>query len=247
IKGKPSIELPAKFKGGAFHGPFTAYPIERTGKTPLDKLTIADLMKNSMGIGPCESILKTTSAGAQDKGIFTCSLEAIFPLFVDAGLAKQEREYLYDMCDAVVVFVSAISDRINVYVSFHKDMLKYLAEQKQANVEHAEFFTRIEALLKPIGTKKSNNASSVAKMAKQLRPVIDADIITINYHAIAKRIAGVGLKGDNHVARCRLAVKNVRRQATIEMAKNPKLLEIGKEIRKRTHDVLGNPLGHEMM
>ena len=50
---------------------------------------------------------------------------------------------------------------------------------------------------------------------------------------------------DDLVAECRMAVKAVRQAAALEMALNPNVASVANEIRKRTHAVLRNKLGHE--
>jgi hypothetical protein len=248
---KASIEPPAAFsanvKASPVEGPFIVYPIERSEKTPLDALTVVDLMRNSMGIGPCEAVIDMVAAGSLDKGIYTCSLEAVLPGIFDLGKQKQERVFLGEMCSNVVVFVTAIQDRINGYVDFRGGLLAYLDAQKKAHPETGEFAARMEALAKGIGERRADGGPKVAALAGQLRDAIDADTLRVNPHAIAAQIAGIGLGQDNRVAQCRLAVKEMRRAATIEATVNPAAAEMAKEIRKRTQAILRNPLGHEMM
>ncbi|MBA4388970.1 MAG: hypothetical protein C0404_13395, partial [Verrucomicrobia bacterium] len=36
------------------YGSVVIYPLDRTDKTPLDRFTVVDLMRQALGIGPCK-------------------------------------------------------------------------------------------------------------------------------------------------------------------------------------------------
>jgi hypothetical protein len=241
---KAGIQPPSAFSKVPVQGPFVVYPSDRTAETPLDTCTITDLMRDSLGAGPCKNLLE--GQGDTSKGIYTCSLEHTLPPLFEFGLQKYEKAYINKMLDEVQVFVKAIQDRINVYVDFRGELLKYLAEQKKAKPEMTEFISKLETQTSAIQEKKANGAEPVKKLVEQLRPAITQDALKVNCHQIAAAIAGIGLGQDNAVAKCRLSVKVLRQLATIEMAINPKNAAIANEVRKRTQAVLRNPLGHEM-
>ncbi len=245
------IEPPHKFtprgsKGMDIRGPFVLYPIERTEKTPVEDFTVVDLMRNSLGTGPCEYIMDVAGQGSTDKGIYTCSVEAVLPLFFEADKQKDERVFLESMLEQVQVFVKTIQDRANAYVDFHDEMLKWLGEQKAAHAEFAEFIGGMEELTKKIGGRKASGAPRVAQLVEPLKKAVTGDDMHVNYHGSVRSIAGIGLSQDNQVARARLAVKVLRRQATIAMALDPKVTPVAKEIRERTRKILRGAVGHEM-
>ena len=59
------------------------------------------------------------------------------------------------------------------------------------------------------------------------------------------QIRGVGGGQDHLVARCRTEVKILRQHAAMEMARDPKVAPIAKEIRKKTQKILRGKYGHE--
>lgn len=243
---KGLVQAPTKFPNGNFAGPFVVYPIDRVKETPADQMTITDIMRGSLGVGPCEYIMDTAGQGVANKGIYTCSVEHTVPLLFELGMQKDERVYLNAMLREVQVFVKAIQDRINAYVDFREQTLKYLAEQKTAHPDQAEFIGKLEEQTKRIQTNRANGIEPVSKMAAQIKPAILGDGIKVDVGGTAAGIAGVGLGQDNAVAQCRQKVKILRQMATIEMAINPKTSDVAKEMRKRTQQMLRNPFGHEM-
>ena len=55
-----------------FQGPVVIYPINRVKQTPLDAYTVVDVMRNTLGVGPCEHILDLEGQKAEYKGRATC-------------------------------------------------------------------------------------------------------------------------------------------------------------------------------
>jgi hypothetical protein len=249
---KASIQPATQFPNGSFAGPFVAYPIERDKDTPLQQLAITDLMKNSMGIGPCETMLDVAGQAVTSKGLFTCGMNAMVTAIFAGERQKEERVFLDRALKDTQVFVKAIADRINSYVEFRSQTLQYLAEQKKAQPELAGFIGRLEAQTGKIPGKKVDNNAEVAKRVVDVmkeavsdNPMRDIGKLTAEY-AAPNSIATIGGQQDAIVARCRNPVKMLRQMATIEMAVNPKSGELCKEMRKRTQAILRNPLGHEM-
>lgn len=247
---KASIHPATTFPNGNFEGPFVAYAIERNKDTPFQQLTITDLMRNSLGIGPCENIMDVAGQGVVDKGLFTCAVDAMVPAVFAGGRQKEERFFLDRMLKETQVFVKAIGDRINSYVEFRAQTLQFLAEQKKAKPELAEFIGKLEAQAGKIQATKVDRNAAVAKLVEQIRkealsdsPRADINMLT------AEGPGGIATHGgwqDDVVARCRNSVKMLRQMATIEMAVNPKSAELCKEMRKRTQQILRGSLGHEM-
>jgi hypothetical protein len=57
-----------------FQGPALVYPIHRVKETPLDAFTVVDVMRNTLGVGPCEHILDLEGQKAEYRGRATCGV-----------------------------------------------------------------------------------------------------------------------------------------------------------------------------
>src|SRR2546421_654883 len=55
-------------------GPLVVYPINRLPQTAPDQFTVVDIMRNTLGVGPCEHILDVEGQKQQLKGRATCSV-----------------------------------------------------------------------------------------------------------------------------------------------------------------------------
>jgi hypothetical protein len=235
--------------GVKYAGPTTLYPVDRLPDTPNDKFTVVDLMRNSLGAGPCEYIMDVEGQKVGGKGLYTCQMYDYLSPLANFGRMKDERLFVERMMRSAIIFVTAIQDRINHYVKFAKDLQAYAAEQKKARPEAAEFLTKIEELTKmrDIAAKEADGGPQFEKLLEQFKPDITADVPKLSPESVFLKIRdGFGLPQDNRVARCRLAVKLIRQRASLETALNPKNADIAQEVRKRTHAALRGGLGHEM-
>src|SRR5439155_14604614 len=63
---------PLKHRAIQPQGPMLLYPINRVKQTPLDSYTVVDVMRNTLGVGPCEHILDLEGQRSEYKGRATC-------------------------------------------------------------------------------------------------------------------------------------------------------------------------------
>jgi hypothetical protein len=233
---------------GKFLGPVLVYPIDRVEKTPLKNYTVVDLMQHSLGVGPCAYIMDVEGQKVHSKGLYTCGVfDTLAPLFAH-GKEKDERFFVKKTLNEGLVFVTAIRRRIEDFCGFSKEMLVYLAEQKKAHPEHEAFLTKMETLAKNVdkhNARKVTSPEGVGKWITDFYPDLVADVPASSGERLVGNIRGVGGRQDDLVARCRMEVKILRQHAALEMARNPKVAPIAKEIRERTHKILRGKYGHE--
>ena len=74
-KNGRGILQPQSFEHHArFEGPTLIYPIIRLADTPLDAYTVVDVVRATLGVGPCEYILDVEGQRAHSMGIATCAM-----------------------------------------------------------------------------------------------------------------------------------------------------------------------------
>src|SRR5262249_27199820 len=65
-----------------FQGPVVLYPINRVSQTPLDAYTVVDVMRNTLGVGPCQHILDVEGQKSEYKGQATCDVrDTLMPIY----------------------------------------------------------------------------------------------------------------------------------------------------------------------
>ncbi len=130
-----------------FQGTTVIYPLNRVKQTPLDAYTVVDVMRNTLGVGPCEQLLDLEGQRIIGwQGMPTCHVrDKLNPIYEK----KQQQEKRADVdktLDAGLTFVKYVRSRITQYVEFGHTMRDYLAEQKKAHPELADSITELEKL-----------------------------------------------------------------------------------------------------
>jgi hypothetical protein len=237
-----------------FEGPAILYPINRITETPLNRFTVVDIVRATLGVGPCEYILDLEGQKQSIKGIATCaSRDKLNPIYAEHRQKQSRQEILKALSD-VLAFVKHIRGRIEDYVQFGHEMQAYLDKQAKARPELASFIQNMKSLTGEIDQKlnerrdKINTPEYAEKLIDTFRTTLvdyegaDAEQKCKN---ITAAVVDVGGNQDELVGECRVAVKRLRQQAGLAMAVNPSAAELAKEIRNRTQTILRNPVSYE--
>jgi hypothetical protein len=235
-------------------GPAVVYPINRVRQTPLDAFTVVDVMRNTLGVGPCEHILDLEGQKSEYRGRATCSVRDTLNPIYTAGRQKDERARVDKTLDEGLTFVKHIRGRITRYIEFGHKMRDYLAEQRKAHPELAEFIDEMDRLTKEIDQRvaarveKIKTPKHVARMNEDFRKnVLDydgADALK-RCQDYTKALVVIGDNQDELSGECRWVVKALRQQAGLRLALDPRAAPVAAEIRARTQEALRNPASHE--
>jgi hypothetical protein len=245
---------PFKHPALAFQGPMVIYPINRVKQTPLDTFTAVDVMRNTLGVGPCEYILDLEGQKAEYKGRATCSVRDKLGGIYSRNQQKQQRGEVDKTLDEGLAFVTHIRGRITRYVELGRQLRAYLAEQKKAHPECQDFLAEMDSLAAEIDKRvaaradKIQTPAHVAAMNEEFRKnVLDADgpDALEKCTQYTKALVVIGDNQDELSGECRWVVKNLRQQAGLRMALDPKVAPIARAIRAKAQEALRNPANHE--
>jgi len=141
---------PLKSRALSFDGPAIIYPVNRVRETRLDTFTVLDVVRNTLGVGPCEYILDVEQQQSQYKGRATCSVrDTLNPIYA-RGQQLQRKAEIEKVLQDLMIFIRHIRGRIENYVAFGRETLAYLAEQKKAHPELTEPLGELETLARRI-------------------------------------------------------------------------------------------------
>ncbi len=237
-----------------FQGPAIIYPVNRIRTTPLEVYTIVDVVRGSLGLGPCEYILDVEGQRATYKGRATCATRDILNAIYTKKQQKQRRAAVEQALADVLVFVRHIRGRIIDYVAFGRDVRTYLAEQRRVHPALAESIAALEDAAAEIDrrfhkrSKKIKTPADAAGLVEKFRSTVldyDGDDALKRCKEITRAIVEIGGNQDELVGECRMAVKILRQRAGLAMAVNPAMAPIAREIRHRTREILRHPTTYE--
>ena len=235
-------------------GPVVVYPINRVMQTPLDMYTVVDVMRNTLGVGPCQHILDIEGQKSEYKGMATCDVRDRLTPIYEKKEQKAKRAEVERALDGGLTFVRHIRSRITRYVEFGKKMRQYLDEQKQSHPELAALISEMDSLTREIDDRVAARSDTiktpeyVARMNEDFRKQVrddDGPDALKRCRAYALALVEIGGSQDELVGECRWVVKALRQRAGILLALDARMAPIASEIRARTQEALHNPANHE--
>jgi hypothetical protein len=245
---------PLKHEALTFRGPAVFYPLNRVQATPLDVYTVVDIMRSSLGVGPCEYILDLEGQKSAYKGRATCSTRDTLEPIYDNGQQRQKREEIEQVLDEVIAFVAHIRSRIEGYVAFGHALQEYLAEQAKAHPELKGPLAELGQLTRQIDARVEARRAKIKTVAHVKQMVEEFRRSTLAYEgadalvkckAFTRPLVEIGGNQDELVGECRWVVKSLRQKAGLLLATEPRLAGIAAELRTRTQAALNNPANHE--
>lgn len=235
-------------------GPMLVYPINRLPTTPADQFTVVDVMRNTMGVGPCEHILDVEGQKQQLKGRATCSVQVELNQMYQAKQQKARKDDAESILKQGETFVAHIRGRIHSYADYGHKMLELLAAKKKEQPALAPALAPLEKLLGEIDASIASKMDKIktpedhAKLFAQFRKELlenEGPEALEKCKAWTDALVSVGGTQDELVAHCRWVVKNVRQKAGLIMVQDPKAAPIATEVRARAQEVLRAPSAHE--
>jgi hypothetical protein len=237
-----------------FEGPALVYPLGRVPATPLDAFTAVDVVRSTLGVGPCEYVLDVEGQQARFKGRATCANRDTLDPIYESKQQKAKKAEIEKSLTEVMVFIRHIRGRIEEYVAFGHEIADYLDQQAKAHPELAKELRELKDLAGMVDRKVQSRRDHI-KTPEQAQEMVDAfrrDGLEDEGPGAADRckkftaaIVDIGSNQDELVGECRWTVKVVRQRAALMLLADPQLAEVVREIRTCSQKVLRNPAGHE--
>jgi len=237
-----------------FQGPAVIYPITRLEATPLEEYTVVDVMRATLGVGPCEYILDVEGQKKTFQGRPTCASRTILDGIYGKKQQKQKHDEVRKTLDEVLAFVRHIRGRIGDYVAFSHEMAAYLDEHKKTQPEQAGILSEMQEITRKTDRYVAQRKNGVKTPEYATQLVEDFRMTLVDYEgadALAKcrritaALVDIGGNQDELVGECRMVVKMLRQRAAIAMATDPRVAPVAREVRRRTQQMLRNPTSYE--
>jgi hypothetical protein len=239
------------------------YPLGRVAATPLTVFTPVDLMRETLGTGPCQYVLDLAGVKPQPAGgdrpilsYATCGLwnDHIAPITrqfkkLPGGgfepLDEKTKAHLIQAVEEMWYFVHAVHDRLREYRKWGADMAAFCQRESAGNpvirplAEKA--MLHVKRLNADIGRHRFDGAGSEAYWKDRV-PELVALIKQDQYAEVAgiARIRDLGNEQDERVSRCRQYVKALRQEILLHDAGDAEARNFAAEIRDRCHQMLRN-------
>ena len=192
------------------------YPIDRSQETPLTTFCPTDVMRNSLGVGPCQYILETEGLSSQTDATsdqVTTWVEKQFAGKKEKDSAEEMKERLKQMTD----HVARAQARIQQYVDLVREARAVCAGRGQdKGVSPA--VRNVQAILGGVERSIAEELPATqppetpAQLASRIVALIGGDDPLPECRIIAARLRAIGSAQDRMLSRCRMSVRWLARQ-----------------------------------
>ena len=252
-EGKGFVQ-PMAHKYCTMAGPAFLYPINRVKETPSDRFTALDVMRSTLGVGPCEYILDVEGQREKQKGSYTCHVRDRLGEIYDKGTQKGKKDEIEKLLGEALTFVEHIRARIEAYMAFGKEIKGFIAGKRKDHPEMAAALGELEGIAAQIEERLADRRDRIKAptdvmelndgFRKNIRDYEGADLKD-RLKKYTDDLTRIGGNQDKLVMECRWIVKALRQKAGLLMALDPKAAPVAQEVRIKTHAVLRAPTAHE--
>jgi hypothetical protein len=252
-EGKGFIQ-PMAHKYCTMAGPAFLYPINRVKETPGDRFTALDVMRSTLGVGPCEYILDVEGQKEKQKGSYTCHVRDRLSEIYEKGMQKGRKDEIEKLLGEALTFVEHIRSRIEAYIAFGKEIQGFIAEKRKANPELASALGDLEGIAAQIEERLADRRdrikapSDVMELNDGFRKTIrdyEGPDLKDRLKKYTDDLTRIGGNQDKLVMECRWIVKALRQKAGLMMALDPRVAPVAEEVRAKTQAILRSPTAHE--
>jgi hypothetical protein len=192
---------PLAHKRLRFDGPVLIYPITRLAETPVEWYTPVDIVRNTLGVGPCQYLLDVEGQKQDHVGRATCHVRTLLNETYKSGQQRARRKEIENYLGDALDFVTHIRNRVLAYVAFGQELRKYLAEQRAAHPEFHEALDALDGLAREIDARvaprmqailqnKTLQATVAKVVARQEEPTPPALAAQLNRDYVAQGLLG---------------------------------------------------------
>ena len=210
--------------GWPFPRPLLVYPMDRSRATPLTAFCPTDVLRNTLGVGPCQYILQTeglqTDTNPTPDNVMT---------WIEKQIArkrqKKSADEIRDLVQQMTQHVGHVAERIQRYADLGRDVQKLCTEG-----EASGSLRTAAATLKPIAAGLQQHATAtevtaapqrVSQLAVQVAGLVDQTNPLAECQRLGAELRSVGAVQDRALANGRMAARWLRARAKMLAADDP--------------------------
>jgi hypothetical protein len=144
-----------------FDGAVLIYPLTRLAETPIESYTPVDIVRNTLGVGPCQYLLDVEGQKQEHVGRATCHVRTLLDEVYTAGHQKAKQKEIENYLGDALDFVTHIRKRILAYVAFGHELRRYLDRRRNERPELAEALDDLTLLTGQIDERVKNRSEAM--------------------------------------------------------------------------------------
>jgi len=201
---------------GSLSGPVLIYPIDRSRATPLSRFTPGDVVRDTLGVGPCQYVLAREGL-ANPAQPTPENVAAYVEQQLRKPKADRDRQQIGRQLPGAVEHVRQAEARIARYAAWAVELEMLLAAVRGAD-EGGQLgeLRRTAARLKRIAAPDPDStgaAEQCRRLADAILALVDKDDPAADLQKLSAELHELGARQSRALAGCRLTVRWLREQA----------------------------------
>jgi hypothetical protein len=229
------------------------YPLERRQNTPLSVFTPVDILRETLGTGPCEYILDREGVGTRTPGgsrrlvsTGVCNTTGRIQHFFERGLECKERKIIQDMADDVQAFNITVRQRLQEYHAFARRLTELCREERRRNPAIGPVAERAERLQQRLDVLFAERLAAMktpqenVALVEQLKELTQAESPENlgKYLSVAAQLRALASAQDTLAALYRCEVRLFRRELGVLAASDRSVAKFAEKLRELTRNAL---------
>ena len=237
--GRATVQMPPASGGKVSAGPILIYALDRTQATPLTAFTPVDIMRNTLGIGPCQYVLETEGLASQDNP----TPDGVMG-WIEKGLRRKkapQADEVKERLKAMGELVARADARIKRYADLAADAQAILAKAAPDEAPAAQMMgptlDTIQRAAKA-GLGPSAASERAARLAGPLLAAVGKGELTLEFERLAAEVRAIGAAQDRALAKCRMTTRWLKEECGMVAADDPRCDAIARKVFEQIYPIL---------
>ena len=213
--GRAVVRLPLDPPGGRLPGTLLVYAMDRNRDTPLTAFCPIDVLRNTLGVGPCQYILQTEGFAVETSPTPDSAMSWVEKQF-RRKKQKKAADEIRELLDQMVRHIDHAQARIQQYGRLGSDMRALCTSAPESPSAKAlgQTAARLEqtALL---ATSKPTSAERAARIAAEVAELTGKPSALAACERLGAEARAIGAVQDRTLANCRMMVRWLKQSAAM--------------------------------
>ena len=218
------------------------YPIDRTKATPLTAFCPTDVLRDTLGVGPCQYILQTEGLASESNPTPAKVMDWIEKQF-ERGKEREAAEQIRDLLGQMTEHVGRAQKRIQRYREFGHEirLLCTAAGEDNGLPQIPDSLGLTAAEVEAYGNVAPTvGEGTAAELGQKIVMLMGKERALAECRKLGAQLREVGASQDRALSDCRMAVRWLRQQARQRAVADPDQAKLAQEVLARAERMLRN-------
>jgi hypothetical protein len=235
--GRAVVRLPLDPLDGRAPATLLTYLMDRNRETPLVAFCPIDVLRNTLGVGPCQYILQTEGFSVETSPTPDSAMTWVEKQF-SRKKQKKAADEIRELLDQMVAHIGHTQARIEQYGRFARDVRAICKSAASPSAKSLEEITaRLEQAVATTASK-APPPEHAARIAREVVILTGGESTLADCENLGAEARAIGAVQDRALANCRMAVRWLKESATMLGEDDPSAAAMASEVRTRAERML---------